>query len=198
MNYFICKYLLSMELIDFPIERINEFLKDHVFEVTTNPTHGEDNSIKTNVKVKLTGVSNYISVGRNLPYIQYTLYIIGGDEESNLWYSFFAKSQGTDVRLTTTSREYFQITRAMNELLGNFLNYFGVEKGAICTRVINEIPPFEMPPKLGESLTNRVHKEPKKIVFEDVVRDWFKRNPNKYNLNSWQKEIVIQKILTQK
>jgi len=183
-----------MDLIDFPIERINEFLKDHVFEVTTYPTHDTNDGAKTDVKVKLTGVSTYITIGKKLPYIQYTLHIIGGDKESNLWYSLFAKSQGNDVRLTTTSREYFQITKAMNRILENFLKYFGVEKNVICTRVINEIPPF----KLSESVIKREYKNPKKIVFEDVVRDWFKRNPHKYNLNTWQKEIIIQKILSQK
>ena len=139
-----------MNLIDFPIERINEFLKDHVFEVITQPTHDENHNVKTNVKVKLTGVKNYISIGESKPHVEYTLYILDGDKESNMWNSMYAKVYGTDVRLTTTTQVYYQLVWVMNQLLSNFLLYFGVNKNALCTRVINEVEPM----KLNEGVIN--------------------------------------------
>ena len=62
-------------MIDFPIERINQFFANHIFEVYLQPTHDEDYSIPTNVKVKLTGVKGYISIGDKKPHVEYTLYI---------------------------------------------------------------------------------------------------------------------------
>lgn len=139
-----------MSLIDFPIERINEFLEDHVFEVITQPTHDENHNVKNNVKVKLTGVKEYISVGEKTPHVEYTLYILDGDKESNMWNSLYAKVYGTDIPLTTTSQVYYQLVWVMNQLLSNFLLYFGVNKKALCTRVINEVEPV----KLNEGVIN--------------------------------------------
>lgn len=155
-----------MSLIDFPIERINEFLKDHVFEVITQPTHDENHNVKNNVKVKLTGVKNYISVGENTPHVEYTLYILDGDKESNMWNSLYAKVYGTDVQLTTTTQIYYQLVWVMNQLLSNFLQYFGVDKSALCTRVINEVEPM----KLNEGLiTEGVLDKTTRRLVKDII-----------------------------
>lgn len=133
-----------MDLIDFPIDRINLFLEDHTFEVLTQPTHDEEHSIRTNVKVELTGVKDYISIGEFKPYVQYTMYILPSNEESDMWYSAYAQWWGKDVKLSTKTNTYRQISWVMNHLLSNFLKYFGVEKSAICTRVINEVKPMKL------------------------------------------------------
>lgn len=139
-----------MNDIDFPIERINEFFNNHVFEVVTQPTHDDNHNVTTNVKVKLTGVKDYISIGEKTPHVEYTLYILDGDDESNMWNSLYAKVYGTDVQLTTTTQAYYQLVWVMNQKLSDFLRYFGVDKKAICTRVINKVKPF----KLNESVIN--------------------------------------------
>ena len=62
-----------MSIIDFPIERINEFLSDHSF-VVTKPL-GEHIEVDGNltVKIKLTGIKPMISVGEWNNFIEYTL-----------------------------------------------------------------------------------------------------------------------------
>ena len=40
---------IYIHMTDFPIERINRFFDNHIFEVYLQPTHDEDYSIRTNV-----------------------------------------------------------------------------------------------------------------------------------------------------
>jgi hypothetical protein len=101
----------------------------------------------------------------------------------------------------------------MNEKLSDFLQYFGVEKRAICTEVVNELAED----KLNESLilegqldkltTKLVHElksqragfnkrvKTEKVDFESLVRNWFNKNPHKHTLKPNQQEKVIQQII---
>ena len=137
-----------MNFIDFPIERINEFFANHTFEVYLRPTHDEDYSVPTNVKVKLTGVKDYYHVGDKKPHVEYTIYILPTDETSDRWSKLYGDIYGKKVSINTTSQQYANIRWIMNEKLTDFLIYFGVEKKAICTRVINEVAED----KLNESI----------------------------------------------
>jgi len=153
-------------MIDFPIERINEFLDTHTFEVYLQPTHDEDYRIPTNVKVKLTGVKEYISIGDKKPFVQYTIYILPTNDGSDAWSKMYGDIYGKDVNISTTSQEYANLRWVMNDKLTNFLKYFGVDKGAMCTKVINEVSED----KLNESLIveGELDKLTKKLV-KDVV-----------------------------
>jgi hypothetical protein len=153
-----------MKLIDFPIERINEYLESHIFEVVTSPTHSDDNNVKTNVRVKLTGVKNYITVGENMPHVEYTLYILPSNKESDMWSSLHAKVYGNKVYINTISQEYSQIRWVTNHLLSDLLKYFGVEMNTICTKVINEVEPM----KLNENLIKEGKYD---SVVRTIVRD---------------------------
>lgn len=133
-----------MNVIDFPIERINDFLEEHIFEVKTQPLHDESYILKTNVKVILTGIKDYYSVGKKLPYIEYTLYILEGDDESNKWYSMFSRVYGSEVPITTSDNYYYELRHSLSNMLHNFLKYFGVDMDVICTKVINEINPMKL------------------------------------------------------
>ena len=62
-----------MSIIDFPIERINEFLSDHSFVVTKPLGEGVEVDGYLTVKVKLTGIKPMISVGDWKNFIEYTL-----------------------------------------------------------------------------------------------------------------------------
>ena len=137
-----------MNFIDFPIERINEFFANHTFEVYLQPTHDEDYSVPTNVKVKLTGVKDYYHVGDKKPHVEYTIYILPTNETSDRWSKLYGDIYGKKVSINTTSQQYANIRWIMNEKLTDFLQYFGVEKKAICTRVINEV----VEDKLNESI----------------------------------------------
>jgi hypothetical protein len=124
-----------MKMIDFPIERINKFLNDHIFEIPT--MYGE--SLKTNVKVKLTGVKDYISVGEKYPHIEYTMYILPTNESSDIINSLWASKYGSDMTKTSYGNEYYQYVHQMSRLLMDFLKIFNIDSRVICTRVINEV-----------------------------------------------------------
>ena len=155
-----------MNTIDFPIERINKFLDTHTFEVYLQPTHDEDYRIPTNVKVKLTGVREYISTGDKKPFVQYTIYILPTNEGSDAWSKMYGDIYGKDVDINTTSQVYANLRWVMDAKLSEFLIYFGVEKGAMCTRIINEVSED----KLNESLIveGELDKTTRKLV-QDII-----------------------------
>ena len=146
-------------MLDFPIERINRFFDNHIFEVYLQPTHDEDYSIRTNVKVKLTGVKGYISVGDKKPHIEYTIYILPTDETSDTWSNLYGDIYGRNTSINTSSQEYANLRWVMNRKLENFLQYFGVNKNVICTKVINEVEPK----KMNESLITEAR-------YDNVIR----------------------------
>lgn len=156
-----------MNDIDFPIDRINQFFETHTFEVFLQPTHYEDFSIPTNVKVKLTGVKEYISIGDKKPFVQYTIYILPTNKLSDTWSKLYGDIYGKNVDISTTSQEYANLRWVMNDKLSNFLKYFGIDKGAMCTKVINEV----MEDKLNEGLIveGQLDKTTRKLV-QDIVK----------------------------
>ena len=132
-----------MNEIDFPLERLNKFFDTHIFEVYLQPTHDEDFSIPTNVKIKLTGVKDYISMGNKKPYVQYTIYILPTNEKSDAWNGMWGRIYGREKNIDTSSNEYPDLRWVVSDKLENMLKYFGVDKGAMCTKVINEVVPKE-------------------------------------------------------
>jgi hypothetical protein len=155
-----------MNIIDFPIERINQFFETHTFEVFLQPTHDEDYSIPTNVKVKLTGVKDYLTMGDKYPHVQYTITILSTNKESDAWNKMWGDVYGKVSPITTTSSQYSELRWIMNEKLSDFLRYFGVEKKAICTKVVNEL----MEDKLNEGVINEgiLDKTTRKLV-QDII-----------------------------
>jgi len=141
-----------MNEIDFPIERLNKFFSTHIIEVYLQPTHDEDYSVPTNVKIKLTGVKDYFSMGDNKPFVQYTIYILPTNEVSDAWSGMWVSFYGKEKDINTSSREYSELRFVMDDKIENLLKYFGVDKGAMCTKVINEVAPKE---KIKESIDKK-------------------------------------------
>jgi hypothetical protein len=141
-----------MNEIDFPLERLNKFFDTHIFEVYLQPTHDEDFSIPTNVKIKLTGVKDYISMGDKKPFVQYTIYILPTNEKSDAWNGMWGRIYGREKDIDTSSNEYPELRWVVSDKLENMLKYFGVNKGAMCTKVINEVAPKE---KIKESIEKK-------------------------------------------
>ena len=156
-----------MNTIDFPIERINKYLDNHIFEVYLQPTHDEDYSVPTNVKVKLTGVKDYITMGDKRPHVQYTITILPTNKESDAWNKAWGGMYGKELPINTSSNQYSELRWIVNEKLSDFLQYFGVDKKAICTKIINELAEG----KLSESLIleGQLDKLTRKLV-QDVVK----------------------------
>lgn len=156
-----------MNQIGFPIERINQFFDNHIFEVYLQPTHDEDFSLPTNVKVKLTGVKEYISIGDKKPHVEYTAYILPTNENSDRWSSMYGQVYGNDVDINTSSMEYANLRWIISDKLTNFLKYFGVDMSAICTKVINEVRAM----KLTEGvITEGVLDKTTRKLVQDIIK----------------------------
>lgn len=156
-----------MENLKLMLNKVNPFLEKHIFDVVTQPTHNKEYNIHTKVKVKLTGVKNYINIGESKPHIQYTLYILPSNKESDTWYSVFAKAWGKDINRNTSEHRYLDICWETNYLLRDFLKYFSIEERVICTRIVNEVEPIN----LSEStITENVLDKTTRRLVQDVVK----------------------------
>lgn len=167
-----------MSVIDIPIEVINDYLSENPFEVKTFPGH-DDNPVTTEVKVKLTGVKNYISIGDNKPHIEYTLFILPTNEKSDTWATMYSEIYGSNTHITTTSNEYAQYRFVVNNLLSDLLKYFGVEMPTICTRVVNKIGEKE----LNESLLMEdKYDSVVRAIVRDIITIFKKHGEGEYGL----------------
>jgi hypothetical protein len=120
-----------MEPSDKLWNRINEFLENHIFQIDS------DYNFDTNFKIKLTGTKNYITIGQETKFIQYTLYILPSNKQSDLYFSMFKKHTGEEIDISTISTIYEVIRYKIDKLLNRFLELFGVDEYVICTKVIN-------------------------------------------------------------
>ena len=158
-----------MNIIDFPIERINEFLSDHSF-VVTKPL-GENVNIEggLTVKVKLTGIKPMISVGDWKDFIEYTLILEEVDDSylrGVLGY-IFASVKTHDYIVSNTDTKFYTITSQVNHLLRSFLTYFGIDNYVTCTRIIDKVTNID--PKYMMEGRNTEDKYERAI--RQVVRD---------------------------
>jgi hypothetical protein len=168
-----------MEDIKPIIDRLNKFFENHTFEVVTQPTHDENHPITTNVKVEITGMKEYLRIGESTQFIQYTLYILKTNEESDKWNSLFGGVYGFDVPISTRDNAYHQLRWVMDHKLEEFLRVFSIDNPAICTRVINEIEPM----KLNESIEEENNLDQlTKLLVGDILRVFEKENFGEYRL----------------
>jgi hypothetical protein len=154
-----------MKDLDFPIERLNYFFDKHTFEVFGFDEGGKDvSNIPLNIKIQITGVKEYISMGNKIHFIEYTLYILPHKEYSNVYYQILRKTLGRETDINTRSDQYQDIRWVMNDKVSQMLKYFSINQPAICKKVINEIEPF----KLNESL---IVESKYDSVIRKIVRD---------------------------
>jgi len=158
-----------MSIIDFPIERINEFLSDHSF-VVTKPL-GENVEIGGNVtiKVKLTGIKPMISIGDWKDFIEYTIIIEDIDDSylKGIFGHLFAAVKTQDYAIANTDTTFYLITSQVNGLLRNFLKYFGIDNYVTCTRIIDKVTNID-PKYMMESV---ITEDKYDNAIEQVVRD---------------------------
>jgi hypothetical protein len=86
---------------------------------------------------------------------------------------------GKDVDISTTSQEYANLRWVMNDKLTDFLRYFGVDKGAMCTKVINEVNGD----KLNEGLIveGQLDKTTRKLV-QDIIKFYKHQREGEFGL----------------
>ena len=157
-----------MDIIDFPIERLNEFLSDHSF-VITNP-YGLPNDVsKIDVKVKLTGMKPMISIGEWKNFIEYTLILEKVDDEHlrQILGYVFAAAKTHDYVISNTDTKFYSLTSQVNELLRKFLKYWGIDNYVTCTRIIDKVTNVD-PKDMLEGVINEGRYD---IAIRNVVKD---------------------------
>lgn len=157
-----------MDIIDFPIERLNEFLSDHSF-VITNP-YGLPNDVsKIDVKVKLTGMKPMISIGEWKNFIEYTLILEKVDDEHlrQILGYVFAAAKTHDYVISNTDTKFYSLTSQVNELLRKFLKYWGIDNYVTCTRIIDKVTDVD-PKYMLEGVINEGRYD---IAIRNVVKD---------------------------
>ncbi len=142
-----------MTPIDFPIERLNEFLRDHSFVIQNPFGDGLNEEMNLTVKVQLTGVKPMISIGEWKDFIEYTLFL--EDIDSNFGrgvYGYqFASLKTHDYKLSNTDTTFYLTTVKVNDILRNFLKYWGIDNYVTCTRIVNKVVNID-PKYMTESL----------------------------------------------
>jgi hypothetical protein len=130
-----------MTPIDFPIERLNEFFRDHSFEIQNPFGDGLNEEINVTVKVQLTGVKPMISVGEWKDFIEYTLFLedIDSDFGRGIFGYQFAALKTHDYKLSNTDTTFYLTTVKVNDMLRNFLKYWGIDNYVTCTRIVNKV-----------------------------------------------------------
>ena len=129
-------------------DRANKFFENHTFEVYYLFDSEGEPIASTNVKIKLTGVKDYISMGDYKPFITYTAYILPSNEKSDKFNSVLSAHFGRETEIQTfDSGAYGNFAWVMTKKLSELLKYFSLPD-AILTKVVNEVEPM----KLNENL----------------------------------------------
>jgi len=160
-----------MTPIDFPIERLNEFFRDHSFKIQNPFGDGLNEEINVTVKVQLTGVKPMISVGEWKDFIEYTLFLedIDSDFGRGIFGYQFAALKTHDYKISNTDTTFYLTTVKVNDMLRNFLKYWGMDNYVTCTRIVNNVANVD-PKYMTESLiTEGKYDNVTKQLVKDVL-----------------------------
>ena len=161
-------------MYDDVLDRANKFFENHTFEVYYLFDSKGDPIAPTNVKIKLTGVKDLISMGDFKPFITYTAYILPSNEQSDKFNSVLSTHFGSETVINTFDRgAYSNFEWVMTKKLSELLRYFSLPE-AVLTKVVNEVEPM----KINESLIveSKVDGAVRKIVKDILELIKFQRN----------------------
>jgi len=160
-----------MSIIDFPIERINEFLSNHSFVVTKPLGEGIEIDGHLTVKVKLTGIKPMISVGDWKDFIEYTLTLEEIDDFhlKSIFGYMFASLKTQDYVISNTDTRFYTITSQVNGLLRNFLKYWDIDNYVTCTRIIDKVTNIDTKYMNESRITKDKYDNAIRIVVRDIM-----------------------------
>jgi hypothetical protein len=151
-------------MYDNVLDRVNKFFENHTFEVYYLFDSEGEPIAPTNVKIKLTGAKDYISMGDYKPFIMYTAYILPSNKKSDKFNSVLSAHFGRETEIQTfDSGAYGNFGWVMTKKLSELLKYFSLPD-AILTKVINEVEPM----KLNENLIVEGRYD---SIVRELVRD---------------------------
>jgi hypothetical protein len=151
-------------MYDNVLDRANKFFENHTFEVYYLFDSEGEPIAPTNVKIKLTGVKDYISMGDYKPFIMYTAYILPSNKKSDKFNSVLSAHFGRETEIQTfDSGAYGNFGWVMTKKLSELLKYFSLPD-AILTKVVNQVEPM----KLNENLIVEGRYD---SIVRELVRD---------------------------
>ena len=146
-------------MYDDVLDRVNKFFKNYTFEVYYLFDSEGEAVVPTNIKIKLTGVKDFILMGDLKPFITYTAYILPSNENSDKFNSILSAHFGRETPIKTFDHgAYGNFAWVMTKKLSELLKYFSLPE-AILTEVVNEVDPM----KMNESLITEAR-------YDNVIR----------------------------
>jgi len=149
------------------IDRVNRFFENHTFEIYYLQDGDGEYPTPTNIKVEITGVREYISMGDKKDYVTLTLYILPSSELSDAHNSIMRNYFGPETKIETyDTGPYQNLVWVTQNKVDELLKYFSLPSSMI-TKVVNEVEPQ----KMNESLIveGELDKLTRKLV-QDVVQ----------------------------
>ena len=149
------------------IDRVNRFFEGHTFEIYYLQDGDGEYPTPTNIKVEITGVREYISMGDKKDYVTLTLYILPTSELSDAHNSIMSSYFGREKKIETyDSGPYQNLVWVTQGKVDEILKYFSLPSSMI-TKIVNEVEPK----KMNESLIveGELDKLTRKLV-QDVVQ----------------------------
>lgn len=148
------------------IDRVNRFFENHTFEIYYLQDGDGEYPTPTNIKVEITGVREYISMGDKKDYVTLTLYILPSSELSDAHNSIMSGYFGREKKIETyDSGPYQNLVWVTQNKVDELLKYFSLPSSMI-TKVVNEVEPK----KMNESLIveGQLDKTTRKLV-QDII-----------------------------
>jgi hypothetical protein len=155
-------------------DRANKFFENHTFEIFYLMDDEGEPIAPTNVKVKLTGIQNFINMGDSKPFVKFTAYILPSNDLSDKFNSILSAHFGRETLIKTFDYGAYQnFGWVLSKKLSELLKYFSLPD-AILTKVVNEVEPM----KLNESLIteSKVDGAVRKTVKDILELIKFQRN----------------------
>ena len=149
------------------IDRVNRFFEGHTFEIYYLQDGDGEYPTPTNIKVEITGVREYISMGDKKDYVTLTLYILPSSELSDSHNSIMSGYFGRETKIETyDAGPYQNLVWVTQNKVDELLKYFSLPSSMI-SKVVNEVEPK----KMNESLIveGELDKLTRKLV-QDVVQ----------------------------
>jgi hypothetical protein len=126
-----------MEELELPIERLNKFLSQHDFIVEDPMGDYLPSDVFANVKVQITGTKKMIRMGDEMIYVTYTLFIKGSNPMMDALTNMLMDGKKEKV-VGNGDLTFYILTNRVTVQLQKFLQYWGLNNPAMCTKVVNE------------------------------------------------------------
>ena len=148
------------------IEKANKYFDNNIFEIFYQTDGDGGYTIPTNIKVKITGIREYISMGNDTEFVTVTIYILPSNNISDKYHSFYRDNFGHETKIETYySGPYQNLIWVVREKMDELMKYFSLPQ-AMITKVVNEVEPS----KMNESLIveGQLDKTTRRLV-QDII-----------------------------